>query len=68
MSASFAKAVMPRVRSETDDPHQEPDWSLGWIVPLKLDLSAGHPHAMPPAPAHSAAVASDEASSTTAHD
>ncbi len=32
MSASFAKAVIPRSRRE-QEPRREPDWSLGWIVP-----------------------------------
>ncbi len=67
MSASFAKAVMPRVRRESDDPNAEPDWSLGWIVPLKLDLSSGHPHPMNPTAARPNAP-HDEASSNTAHD
>ncbi len=34
MSASFAKAVIPRSRRESE-PRREPDWSLGWIVPEK---------------------------------
>lgn len=41
MSASFAKAVMPRVRRE-GDVKREPDWTLGWVFPIKTDLpSAG---------------------------
>lgn len=32
MSASFAKAVMPRVRRE-GEPRGEGDWVLGWIYP-----------------------------------
>jgi len=36
MGASFAKAVMPRVRRE-DEIKQEADWSLGWIVPERAE-------------------------------
>lgn len=37
MSASFAKAVMPRVRRE-GEVKREPDWTLGWVFPIKTDL------------------------------
>jgi len=36
MSASFAKAVMPRVRRE-EEIKQETDWSLGWILPERSE-------------------------------
>ena len=37
MSASFAKAVMPRVRRE-GEVKREPDWTVGWVFPIKTDL------------------------------
>lgn len=37
MNASFAKAVMPRVRRE-GEVRGEPDWTLGWVFPIKTDL------------------------------
>ena len=40
MSASFAKAVMPRVRRE-GEAGREPDWTLGWVFPIKTDLPPG---------------------------
>lgn len=40
MSASFAKAVMPRVRRE-GEVRREPDWTLGWVFPIKTDLPSG---------------------------
>jgi hypothetical protein len=36
MSASFAKAVMPRVRRD-EEIKQETDWSLGWILPERSE-------------------------------
>jgi hypothetical protein len=35
MSASFAKAVMPRPKRRAPDP--ESTWALGWVFPIKTD-------------------------------
>jgi hypothetical protein len=40
MSASFAKAVMPRMRRENES-RREPDWTLGWVFSIKTDLPKG---------------------------
>ena len=39
MGASFAKAVMPRVRREGEN-RREADWCLGWVFPVKSELPA----------------------------
>lgn len=36
MGASFAKAVMPRVRREDEIKHED-DWSLGWVFPERAE-------------------------------
>lgn len=64
MSASFAKAVIPRSRRD-NEPRREPDWSLGWIVP-ENEMPAAHPTSAS-API-SIVTVHDETSSTTAHD
>lgn len=61
MSASFAKAVMPRMRRE-NEPRREPDWTLGWVFSIKTDL----PLADGPAAAQ-LQPAPEPADSTTAH-
>lgn len=64
MSASFAKAVIPRHRRD-HEPRREPDWSLGWIVP-ENEISAAEPTAIgAPIPV---VTLHDETSSNTAHD
>lgn len=64
MSASFAKAVIPRPSRE-NEPRREPDWSLGWIVP-ENEVSAANPTATStPVPI---VMLHDETSSNTAHD
>lgn len=64
MSASFAKAIIPRHRRDTE-PRREPDWSLGWIVP-ENEADATEPSAAG-APIHIVAL-HDESPSNTAHD
>ncbi len=36
MSASFAKAIMPRFK-KNGELQKEPDWDPGWIYPIKID-------------------------------
>lgn len=37
MSASFAKAVMPRPKRR--EPESESDWAPGWVFPIKTDAA-----------------------------
>lgn len=74
MSASFAKAVMPRVRRE-GEAKREPDWTVGWVFPIKTDLppAAEARDAAPAARGRAADVAppppaSDDISTKTVHD
>lgn len=74
MSASFAKAVMPRVRREGES-RREPDWTLGWVFPIKTDLPSASESPEANASAQSLAVdvtspaaAADEISIKTVHD
>jgi hypothetical protein len=39
MSASFAKAVMPRPRKRREA-DTESDWALGWVFPIKVDSAS----------------------------
>jgi hypothetical protein len=64
MSASFAKAVIPRSRRE-QDPRREPDWSLGWIMPENEMPTANPTTVSSPIPI---VMLHDETSSNTAHD
>ncbi len=64
MSASFAKAVIPRPRREHET-HREPDWSLGWIVP---ENEVAAPQSMPAGNTIPIVTLHDETSSNTAHD
>lgn len=43
MSASFAKAVMPRIRQE-GEPDVELEWKMGWSFEIRTDRppAAGH--------------------------
>ena len=36
MSASFAKAVMPRFK-KNGELQKEPEWDPGWVYPIKID-------------------------------
>ena len=36
MSASFAKAVMPRFK-KNGQLQKEPEWDPGWVYPIKID-------------------------------
>lgn len=47
MSASFAKAVMPRVRRE-GEPRGEEDWVLGWIYPENTEPPTAAEFESPP--------------------
>lgn len=74
MSASFAKAVMPRVRREGDI-KREPDWTLGWVFPIKTDLPSAAESDGAGAPARgltnevtSSSVTTDEIFIKTVHD
>lgn len=40
MSASFAKAVMPRIRRE-GEPDLEVEWAMGWTFEIKTDRQPG---------------------------
>jgi len=37
MSASFAKAVIPRPRKRRER-EKESEWELGWVFPIKTEL------------------------------
>jgi len=36
MSASYAKAVMPRFK-KNGELQREPDWDPGWVFPIKVE-------------------------------
>ena len=48
MSASFAKAVIPRPRKRREHPS---DWELGWVFPIKTELPSIEDE-LPPALCH----------------
>jgi hypothetical protein len=58
MSASFAKAVIPRPRKRRGR-EKESEWELGWVFPIKMESPAIEAE-LPPALCHREEEASTE--------